>query len=161
MNAVAIPMPYWRRDRMSGPRIRFRMDVSKVGFCRVRTEPYPGYLPGYYPTKNFCKFCRTFIPVPRTSVSSVQLSYPYPNICEFCTPVPQNTRGTGTAFLYLPGTSVSFVRPCHNTRNFCEFCNTSVPVPGTSVTSVRLWHNTRGAGIPLLQYPGSPVFIQV
>ena len=38
---------------------------------RVHTEPYPGYLPGYYPTKNFCKFCTTFVPVPGASVSYV------------------------------------------------------------------------------------------
>ena len=88
-----------------------------------------GIYPGYYRTENFCKFCRTFIPVPGTSVSSVAVSYVHANAT--------NTRGAGTAFLYLPGTSVSSVRPCHNTRNFCEFCNTSIPVPGTSVSCVR------------------------
>ena len=144
--------------------IRATKKYFKVVFCRVRTESYPGYIyPGYYPTKNFCMLCRTFIPVPGTFVSSLRPFHKYP--------------GYGynvTAFLYSPGTSVSSVRPCHNNRKFCEFCNTFVPVPGTSVisirfhtlpwtfvTSVRLWHNTRGTGISLLQYLGSPVFIQV
>ena len=37
----------------------------------------------------------------------------------------------------------------------------AVPLPGPPVTSLRLWHNTRGTDIPLLQYPVSPVLIQV
>ena len=67
---------------------------------RVHTEPYPGYLPGYYPTKNFCKFCVTFIPVPGNTVSSVRpwpqypgngynVCIPFRNFCEFRTPLPQ------------------------------------------------------------------------
>ena len=52
----------------------------KVVFCRLHTEPYPGIYSGYYPTNNLCKFCRTFIPVPGTSVSSVRHSYPYPQL---------------------------------------------------------------------------------
>ena len=56
---------------------RHSAEHHKVVFCRVRTEPYPGYLPrGYYPTKIFCKLCRTFIPVSGTSRSSVGYSYP-------------------------------------------------------------------------------------
>ena len=39
-----------------------------VVFGRVRTDIYPGY----DPTKKFRKFCRTSIPVPGTSVSSVR-----------------------------------------------------------------------------------------
>ena len=85
-------------------------ELSKVVFCRIRTELYPGYLPrvipynargiyrGYYPAKNFCKFCRTFIPVPRTCVSSVRHSYPYPELLEALYVRARNTRGTGTAF---------------------------------------------------------------
>ena len=35
----------------------------EVVFCRVRTEPYPRYFPGYYPYRNLCKFSSTtFIP---------------------------------------------------------------------------------------------------
>ena len=48
--------------------------VVIVVFCRVDKKPYPaGYLLGYYPTNNFSvsKFSKTFIPVPRISVSSV------------------------------------------------------------------------------------------
>ena len=33
-----------------------------------------------YNTRNFWKFCKTFIPVPGTSVSSVGHSYPYPEL---------------------------------------------------------------------------------
>ena len=90
-----------------------RYYMCKVVFCRVRTEPYPGIYPWYYPTKNLCKFCRTFIPVPRTSFTCC------------------------TTFIPVPGTSVSSVRPCHKyagygysilkpARNFCDICT---PVP--------------------------------
>ena len=113
-------------------------NLSKVVFCRVGTEPYPGCLPRVLPYKNFCEICRTFIPVPGTSVSSARHSYPYPELLSALYAGATNTRGTGTAFLYLPGTCVSSVRPCHNTRNLCEFSNTSIPVPETSGSSVRL-----------------------
>ena len=70
------------------------------------------YFPaGITRTRNFCELCRTFIPVPRTSVSSVR-------------PVPQYPV-TGTA-CFVPA------------RNFSEFCITSIPVPETSGSSVRL-----------------------
>ena len=101
--------------------------VLSVGYTQNDTR---GIYPGYYPTNDICNLCRTLIPVPGSSGSSVRR----------CT----KTRGTGTAFLYLPGTSVSSVRPCHNTRNFWKFCKTFIPVPGTSVSSVR----------PVPQYPG-------
>ena len=39
--------------------------VSRVNHTR-------GVYPRYYPTKNFCNFCRTLIPVPGTSGSSVR-----------------------------------------------------------------------------------------
>ena len=99
------------------------MDNYKAVFCRVLTNHTRGIYPGYYPTKDSCKFCKAFIPVPGTSVSSVRPCH--------------NTRSTGTAFSYLPGTSASSVCPCHTTRNFCEFCNFYVSVPGTSVSAVR------------------------
>ena len=53
----------------------------KVVFSRVRTEPYPGCFPGYFPYRKFCKLCTTFIPVPGTCVRSVRTRH--------------NTRGTG------------------------------------------------------------------
>ena len=119
-------------------------NLSKVVFCRVGTEPYPGCLPRVLPYKNFCEICRTFIPVPGTSVSSARHSYPYPELLSALYARATNTRGTGTAFLYLPGTCVSSVRPCHNTRNlwefykhihtrtpnFWKFCKTPIPLPG-------------------------------
>ena len=46
-------------------------NISKVVFCRVRTNHTRGIYPGYYPAKSFCEFCRTFIPAPGTSGSSV------------------------------------------------------------------------------------------
>ena len=55
----------------------FGVDIFKVVLCRVRTNHTRDVYPGYYPdTKNFCKFCRTFIPVPGTSGSSVRQSVP-------------------------------------------------------------------------------------
>ena len=124
---------------MMSKRIFPTMHVSKVA---LRTEPYPGYLPGYHPTRkrNLCTFCRTFIPAPGTSGSStsVRHSYPYPKLLQVLYARGHNTRGTVTAFLYLPGTSVSSVRPCHNTRNFCEFCKTVAQYPGYGYTFVTI-----------------------
>ena len=71
-----------------------------------------GY-PGYYTSKNFCKFCRTFIPVPGTYGSSVRPSYPYLEFLGVLYARGQNTRGTGTA-CFVPA------------RNFCELCT---PIP--------------------------------
>ena len=114
--------------------------------------------PGNTRSRNFCKFCRTFIPVPGASGSSVRPCHktrnfwqfcktfiPVPelllvvweihtrtrNFCEFCTP-----RATIPGVLlrhlsYPPGTSVSSVRSCHNTQNFWKFFNTFIPVPET------------------------------
>ena len=92
----------------------------------------------YHNTRNLCYFCRTFIPVPELSVTSIGHSYPYRNFCEFCTP-----RATipGVRVQHLscpPGASVGSVRPCHNPRNFWKFCTTFIPVPETSGSSVRL-----------------------
>ena len=105
--------------------------VPARNFCKFCT-PVPQYpehlevLQDFHArTRNFCELCRTFIPVPGTSVSSVR-------------PAPQYPGYGYSIFLYPPGTSVSSVRPCHNTQNFCEFCNTSMPVPETSASSVRL-----------------------
>ena len=91
---------------------------SLCSFFRVRTEPYPrGIYPGYCPTKNFCKFCRTFIPVPGNSVSSVRHSYMY---------VP----GTSVSFckipIPLPGTSVSSIGLAQYPGYGCTF----VAIPG-------------------------------
>ena len=65
-------------------------------------------------TRKFCGFCMGFIPVPVTSVSSVRVLYPYPELL-----------------------FVLYSRFHHNTRNFCGFCKGFIPVPGTSVSSVR------------------------
>ena len=83
--------------------------------------PRPCIYLGITRTWNFYKFCRTFIPVPGTSVSSVRLA--------------TNARGTGTAFSCLPGTSVTSVRPCQNDRNLWKFCEPFTPVPRTFVKS--------------------------
>ena len=118
--------------------------------------------PGYYPTKNFCNFCRILISVLGTSGSSVrrcrkdpgygvQHVYTRPellevlydfrtrtrNFCEFC-----KTRATIPGVrehhgLYPPGTSVSYVCLCNNTRNLWKLCNTSIPVPETCGSYVR------------------------
>ena len=106
--------------RPSYPKEYSNVVFCSLGYLQNHTR---GIYPAYYPTKNFCKFCRTFIPVPGTSVRSVRPCH--------------NTRGTGTAFVYLPGTSVRSGRPCHNTRNFWKFCRTFIPVPETSVSFVR------------------------
>ena len=87
--------------------------IIKIVFCRVLTNRTRGIYLGYYPTKNLCKFCRAFIPVPGTSGSSVRHSYLYPEFLEVLYARGHKTRGTGTA-CFLPA------------RNFCEFC-TAVP----------------------------------
>ena len=92
--------------------------LCSVGYVQNHTR---GIYPGYHPTKNFCKFCRTFIPVPETSVSSVRLSNPYPELCELCTPLPQIPGVRVQHFVYLPGPSASSSRRCHKTRNFYDF----------------------------------------
>ena len=74
------------------------MYITKVGFCRVRTNHTRGIYLGYYPTKNFCEFCRTFIPVPGTSGSSVRRSCLCPELLEVLYASATNTRGTDTSF---------------------------------------------------------------
>ena len=64
------------------PAAAARVRIS-VLFCRVRAEPYPGDFPGDNPSRNFCKFCTTFIPVPETAVKV----RPW-----------HNTRSTGTVY---------------------------------------------------------------
>ena len=106
--------------------------LCSVGYVQNHTR---GIYRRYYPTKNFCKFCRTFIPVPGTCVGYVRHSHPYPESASSVRPCHKYP-GYGYSFFYLPGTSVTSVRPCHNTRNFrdvctrtrnfCEFCT---PVP--------------------------------
>ena len=119
--------------------------------------------PGTTRTRNSCNFCRTFMPVPGTSVSSVRpchntwkfwkfckiqdpelllvlwdIHTRTRNFCEFCTPRATIPGVRVQHLLYPPGTSVSSIRPCHNTRNFRKFCNTFIPVHETSGSSVRL-----------------------
>ena len=53
---------------------------TKVMFCRVSTEPYPGYLPGFYPYPELLwVLCHLRTPI-RTSVGSVAHSKPYPGL---------------------------------------------------------------------------------
>ena len=121
--------------------------------------------PGITRTRDFRKFCRTFIPVPGTSVSSVRPCHntrhfwkfcktfiPVPelrlvlydihtrtrNFCEFCTPRATIPGERVQHISYPSGPSASSIRPCHNTRKFWKFCNTFIPVPDTSGSSVRL-----------------------
>ena len=137
---------------------------------------HPGIYPGYYPTKNLCKFCRTFIPVPGTFGSSLHdIHTRTPEILEVLYARDHNTRGTGTACFVPARNFREFCTPAPQhrelvevlqdfrirTRNFWKICKIPIPLPGTSATRVRLWHNTRGTGVPLLQYPGSPVLFQV
>lgn len=74
------------------------VECSKVVFCWVHTWPgtklYPGDSPDCHPTKNVCKFCTTFMPIPGTSLSFVR----------------------GMSFLPVPETSVTSGRSCHTTR---------------------------------------------
>ena len=121
---VITPIPV-RKSNLIIPRL------SSVGYL---PNNIPGIYPGYYPTKNSCKFCRTFIPVPGTSVSSRRHLYPYPELLRALYARATNTQGTGKAFFFLPETSLCSVRPC---RHFCEFCGTFVPLPVTFVSSVR------------------------
>ena len=54
------------------------IQYTKVMFCRVSTEPYPGYLPGFYPYPELLwVLCHLRTPT-RTSVGSVAHSKPYP-----------------------------------------------------------------------------------
>ena len=65
----------------------YQWKPCEVVFCRVRTNHTRGIYRGYYPTNNCCKFCRTFIPVPGTSGSSVRPwpQYPRYRYSMFCT----------------------------------------------------------------------------
>ena len=64
-----------------------RSEFSKVMFCKVRFFVYPGIYPGivssvqhYALPDRFCEFCKTFIPLLDSPVTSVRLSYPYPTV---------------------------------------------------------------------------------
>ena len=85
--------------------------LFKVMFCRVRLFVYPWYLPGSYPyttsfvcfvhhtlPDKFYEFCRTFIPLPDSSVSSVIIHTFVRRFCEFC-----------TNFVLYPGMRYTFV----------------------------------------------------
>ena len=163
--------------------LRSHVVFCKVVFCRVRANHTRvfipgtrGIYPGYCPTKNFCKFCRTFtpvpgnlwkfcgafIPVPGISASSVRPwpQYPGYGYSTFCARSVKSVSSVRPVTIL--GASGSCVRLTYPYPDFCKFCKIPIPLPGTSVTSVtsvRLWRNTRGTGMPLLQYPGSPVFV--
>ena len=85
-SVIYVTLPY--RSRNPQTQQNTTLEHSKVVLCRVLTEPYPEYLPGYYLTNDFCMFCMTFIPVPGTYVSAVRPCH--------------NTRGTGTVFHTCP-----------------------------------------------------------
>ena len=106
-----------------------------VVFCRARTEPNPGYFPGYYPCRKFCKFCTIFIPVPGASVSYVRPWY--------------NTRGKGMPSKKNAGCGYGcgYNIPIP-TRNFSEFCTASIPVPGTSVSEKVMFCRVRTEPYP-------------
>ena len=103
---------HWRTELPEVPGTGMNVPRLRV-FCRVRTNRALGIYPGYYPTKNFCKFCRAFAPVPRIPGGSVRHSYLCPELLEVLYARVHNTRGTGTA-CFVPA------------RNVCEFCT---PVP--------------------------------
>ena len=105
---------------------------------------------GYYLTEYFCKFCRTFIPVPGISVCNVLY------VCGHTTP------GTGTACFVTARSFCEYCTPVphypelleilqdfrNRTRSFRKFYKIPIPSPATCMTSVRLWHNTWGTGMP-------------
>ena len=118
--------------------------------CSVRyvQNHIRGIYPGYYPTKNFCKFCRTFIPVPGTlaqwehavqvglilrfksnsSPESVYLRgyYPYKELLWVLRDIHTriwNFCKICTPVPQYPGYGCSIFIPA---RNFCKFCT---PVP--------------------------------
>ena len=98
-------------------------DVGPVRTCHASSmesstsyrapPPRPCMYLGITRTRNFCKFCRAFIPVPGTSVSSVRQCHEY--------------RGYGYS-IFIPA------------RNFCKFLYARATKPGTSGSSVRLSH---------------------
>ena len=76
------------------------------------------YLPGYYPYPELlriCEFCTTCTPVPRTSVSSAQHPYPYPeslSVMEDSIHVPRiNT---------IYRTKLSVLPPVHVQHTLCS-----------------------------------------
>ena len=121
------------------------VQLFKVVFCGVRTKHTRGIYPGYYPTKNFCNFCRTFIPYLELLEVLYGIHTRARNFWKFCTAVATIPGVRVQHVMYMLGTSVSsvrlfsvsYVRLCHNTRNFWKFCKTFVPVPGPSGSSVR------------------------
>ena len=94
----------------NGPCIQVRSGIHNARLCSVGyvQNHTRGIYPGYYPTKNFCKFCRTFIPVPGTCVSSV-LHTRTRNFCKLCTPVPQIPGVRVQHFYTCPEAYVSYV----------------------------------------------------
>ena len=113
-------------------------------FCKLCNAfiPVPGTsvssVRPYHNTRNFWKFCKTFIPVPELFLVLKDIHTRTRNFCDFCTPRATKPGVRVQQLSYPPGTSVRTVRPCHNTRNFWKFCNTFIPVSETSGSSVRL-----------------------
>ena len=106
--------------------------------CTVYTNHTRVIYPGYCPTKSFCNFCKTLIPVAGTSRSSVRRRQKDPgygysmftlvrNFWNFCTPVPQYPQDLE-------------VLNDFNTRTWsvCEFCKICATIPGISRSFVRL-----------------------
>ena len=143
------------------------------------------YLPGTsgssvrlsHNTRNFWKFCNTFIPVPGTSGSSVRQSYPYLELLDDLYVLRHNTRGYGYSMfcarpellqvLYacatIPGTSGSFVTLSYlypellevlydihtRTWKFCKFCTSFATIPGVRVQHVLYPTGTSGSSVRL------------
>ena len=83
----------------------------KLALCRVRTQPYPGYFPGFYPCRSFFK-SSTLIPIPEAlCFLYARGTIPGVRVCPF-----KNTRvrvrvrvRVQHSYTYL-GTAVSSVR---------------------------------------------------
>ena len=85
-------------------------------YTRVTTRPLPVL-------DMFCDSCKIFIPLPDSSVISVETSYRYP--------------GMGYAFHTRTWrSSVTSAQHYNLPVKFCDFCTTFIPLSDSSVTSV-------------------------
>ena len=83
--------------------------------------------------------------LPGTSVISMRLPYPYPELLWV-----RGLCSLGYVQDHTPGIT--------RTRNSCKFCTAFIPVPGSYVSSVHPWRDTRGMGMPLQKYPGAGTY---
>ena len=104
----------------------WRVDERLLQGCvlQVTYRTVPG---GNTRTRHFCGFCKRFIPVPGTSVSSVRFSYPYQQLLrDLETIIP------------VPGVRLRILYPCpkplwvlYSTHSIPETCLTSIRGPYT------------------------------